>query len=194
MMIVQQVIVVIIAIINSQFQPGDFSAGSTTVTIAVNVLDNKPRKKRKRKLWVNPWLQRRSKRGEFNTLLQEMKLEDQGGYKNYLRMTGENFLELLTIVKGDLEKQSTQMREAIPANMKLAATIRFLSIRASYTDLQYVFRIHQSTFSKFIPEVCEALYKNMKTQYLKVCFYLFSTKNTSLSYTLDFANLKYLVY
>ena len=112
------------------------------MTIAVNVLDNKPRKKRKRKPWVNPWLQRRSKLGEFNTLLQEMKLEDQEGYKNYLRMTGENFLELLTIVKGDLEKQSTQMREAIPANMKLAATIRFLSVRASYTDLQYVFRIH----------------------------------------------------
>ena len=87
---VQQVIVVIIAIINSQFF-FDFSAGSTTVTIAVNVLDNKPRKKRKRKLWVNPWLQRRSKLGEFNTLLQEMKLEDQEGYKNYLRMTGKTF-------------------------------------------------------------------------------------------------------
>ena len=152
MMIVQQVIVVIIATINSQFQPGDFSAGSTTVAIAVNVLDNKPRKKRKRKLWVNPWLQRRSKRGEFNTLLQEMKLEDQGGYKNYLRMTGENFLELLTIVKGDLEKQSTQMREAIPANMKLAATIRFLSIRASIQiyNMSFVFiKAHfQSLFQK----------------------------------------------
>ena len=70
------------------------------LAIALNGLDNKPRKKRKRKLWVKPWLlQRRSKLGVFNTLLQEMKLEDQEGYKSYLRMT-----ERLTIVKDDIEK------------------------------------------------------------------------------------------
>ena len=70
------------------------------LVIALNGLDNKPRKKRKRKLWVKPWLlQRRSKLGVFNTLLQEMKLEDQEGCKSYLRMT-----EGLTIVKDDIEK------------------------------------------------------------------------------------------
>ena len=70
------------------------------LVIALNGLDNKPRKKRKRKLWVKPWLlQRRSKLGVFNTLLQEMKLEDQEGCKSYLRMT-----ERLTIVKDDIEK------------------------------------------------------------------------------------------
>ena len=47
-------------------------------------------KKRKRKLWENPWLQR-SKLGVLNTLLLEIKLEDQKGSKNYLRMTEENF-------------------------------------------------------------------------------------------------------
>ena len=164
------------------------------VAIALNVLGNKPRKKHTGKLCVNPWLQRRSKLGVFNTILQEMKLEDREDYKNYLRMTEENFLELLTIVKGHIEKQNTQMRDAIPTSVKLAATIRFLSTGASYIDLRYAFHIHQSTFSNFIPEFCEALYKNMKTHYLKVFFSLFSLKNTSHSYTLDFANLKYLVY
>ena len=87
-----------------------------------------------------------------------MKIENQEGYKNYLRMTEENFLELLTIVKEDIEKQNTQMRDTIPANVKLATTIHFLSTAVSfYTDLQYAFHIHQSTFSKFIPEVCDAL-------------------------------------
>ena len=85
------------------------------------------------------------------------------------------------------------MRDTMPANVKLAGTIRFLSTGASYTDLQYAFRIQQSTFSKFIPEVWE-IYNNMKTQYLKVCFSLFSKKYTSHSYTLDYANLKYLIY
>ena len=85
-----------------------------------------------------------------------MKLEDQEGYKNYLRMTEENFLELLTIVKDDIEKQNMPMTDAITANVKLAATIPFLSTGASYTDLQYAARIHQSIFSKFIPDVWQA--------------------------------------
>ena len=85
-----------------------------------------------------------------------MKLEDQEGYKNYLRMTEENFLELLTIVKDDIEKQNMPMIDAITANVKLAATIPFLSTGASYTDLQYAARIHQSIFSKFIPDVWQA--------------------------------------
>ena len=35
-------------------------------------------------------------------------------------------------------------------------------------DLQHLFRIHESTFSKFIPEVCESIYNNLKDKYLKV--------------------------
>ena len=116
-----------------------------------------------------------------------MKLEDQGGYKNYLRMTGENFLELLTIVKGDLEKQSTQNERGYTCKYETGSNHTFLV----YQSILYRFTICLSYSSK---QVYEALYKNMKTQYLKVCFYLFSTKNTSHSYTLDFANLKYLVY
>ena len=38
----------------------------------------------------------------------EMKLEDQEGYKNYLRMTRDNFLELLNIVKGDIESKTRE--------------------------------------------------------------------------------------
>ena len=106
-----------------------------------------------------------------------MMLDDQEDCKNYLRMTEENFLELLTIVKEDIEKQNTQMRDTIPSNFKLAATIHFLSTAvSSYTDLQYVFHIHQNTFSKFIPEVCDELYNNMKNQYLKVCLVYFPRK------------------
>ena len=68
------------------------------VTIAQTVLDKKSRKKRKRKLWVKSWLQRGSKLGVFNIILEEMKLKDQEGYKNFLQMTGKTFLELFIIV------------------------------------------------------------------------------------------------
>ena len=52
--------------------------------VAKGVVENKPRKKRKRKLRVKPWLQRRSQLEVFNTLLQEMKLEDPEGSKNVI--------------------------------------------------------------------------------------------------------------
>lgn len=76
--------------------------------------------------------------------------------------------------------------QVIPANVKLAAIIRSCLTRHSIQiyNMQYVFRIHQSTFSKFIfafgihqstfskvfPNGCGALQKNTKKQYLKVCF------------------------
>ena len=34
-------------------------------------------------------------------------------------------------------------------------------------DLQHLFRIHKSTLSKFIPEVCESIYNHLKYKYLK---------------------------
>lgn len=51
------------------------------------------------------------------------------------------------------------MREAIPAEVKLAGT---------YTDSQYEFRISKSTYSLFVPKVCDALYRRLKEKYLKV--------------------------
>ena len=44
--------------------------------------------------------------------------------------------------------------EVIPANVKLAATIRFMYNKVFYTDSQYAICLHQSTFSKFILAFC----------------------------------------
>jgi len=45
------------------------------------------------------------------------------------------------------------MRKPISVEQKLAAiTIRYLAIR-------YQFRVHETTISKFIPEVCKAILK-----------------------------------
>ena len=64
----------------------DSSDEEVIVTAAMTkiVLENKLRKKRKRKVWVDLWLQRRSYLGVFNTLLLKMKLEDQEDYKNLI--------------------------------------------------------------------------------------------------------------
>ena len=88
-------------------------------------------------------------------------------------MLPENFEELVSLIDKSIEKERTVMRDPIPARVKLAATIRFLSTGANYADLQHVFRIHKSTLSKFIPDVCDAIYTCLKEKYLKVNIYFF---------------------
>ena len=67
-------------------------------------------------------------------------------------------------------KKNTNMRDAIPPNVKLAATIRYLATGDSYSKLQYQFRVHATTISKFMPEVCDSSYRRLKMQYMKVCY------------------------
>ena len=59
----------------------------------------KSNKRRKRRLWVKPWIMRRNTLGASNTLLVEWKSEDLDKYKNHLRMSREQFFELLSKVK-----------------------------------------------------------------------------------------------
>ena len=83
-------------------------------------------------------------------------------------MNPENFDELLDLIKEKITKQDTQMRQAISPELKLAITLRYLATGNTFTDLAYYFRVHRSTISKFIPDVCDALYEGLKDIYLNV--------------------------
>ena len=100
--------------------------------------------------------------GSAVTLMEEFKREDKVEYGIFLRMLPEVFYELLREIEPSIRKQNTVMQDSLPPDMKLTATIRYLATGACYTDLRYLFRIHQSTLSKVIPEVCEAIYGNLK--------------------------------
>ena len=128
--------------------------------------DKKPRKRRSD--WVKPWLQRRESHGFYAQLLSELKLEEPSIYKNYLRMTAENFDEILSLIKDDISKKNTVMRDSVSAEIQLAITIRFLATGNSYKDLSMGFRVHESTIGQFVPKVCRAIYKRMKDQYFQV--------------------------
>ena len=128
--------------------------------------DKKPRKHRSD--WVKPWLQRRESHGFYAQLLSELKLEEPSIYKNYLRMTAENFDEILSLIKDDISKKNTVMRDSVSAEIQLAITIHFLATGNSYKDLSMGFRVHESTIGQFVPKVCRAIYKRMKDQYFQV--------------------------
>ena len=84
-----------------------------------NEFGKKVKKRKKRNEWTKRWLQRRSEKGLYNNLVKELRLEEVAIYTNYLRMKPDCFDFLLSLVKGDLAKQNTVMRDAISPEIKL---------------------------------------------------------------------------
>ena len=139
-----------------------------TASIIISIYCDDDKKPRKRSELVKPRLQHRESHGFYVQLLSELRLEEPSIYKNYLRMTAENFDEILSLIKADICKKDTVMRDSIPSEIQLAITIRFLVTGNSYKDLSMGFRVHKSTIGEFIPKVCRAIYKRLKEQYFQV--------------------------
>ena len=159
------------------------AAAVLAIAAAVIVEEEERVKKRKmRSVWIKPWLLRRNEHGAFDTLLNEFRREDPTEFKQFLRMDPETFDELLAMIDNSIQKQNTVMRESLSPRIKLAVTIRFLATGACYTDLQHLFRIHKSTLSKIIPEVCEAIYTELKDKYLKVNVFISMKKYNLLKH------------
>ncbi|XP_031327434.1 uncharacterized protein LOC116171573 [Photinus pyralis] len=58
------------------------------------------------------------------------------------------------------------MRQCVSARSRLELTLRFLATGESYRSLMYSSRIHESTISLFIPEVCEVIFNVLKDEFL----------------------------
>ena len=67
-----------------------------------------------------------------------------------------------------ITKKTTHLREPITTEEKLAVTLRYLATGESFNSLMYQYRIHRSTISQFIPEVCKAIYKVLAPDYMKI--------------------------
>lgn len=135
------------------------------IVAAVIIISEVSRKKsRKRKIWTKPWLKKRHQFGIYDTLLREFRIESEADYFNFLRISPTVFDHLLDLVKDELKKQNTFMRDAIPPHLKLAATLRYLVTGESFTSLQYLFRMHRTTIGQFIPDVCDTLCCKLKDE------------------------------
>lgn len=131
------------------------------------------KKRNPRKVWVREWLQKRPQEGAYNKLLVELRSGDSGEqrlYRDFLRMTHENFEYLLQLVKPLIRRSNTQFRESISAGERLALTLHYLATGSSFRSLQYVFRIPQSTISVIIPAVLDAIWTVLKDEFVRVRF------------------------
>ena len=79
--------------------------------------------RRKKGKWVHEINVERKDFGEFHTLMPELQQYEKSFYI-YFRMPSECFDEILSLIKEDITKMDTNYREAIPAEERLAITLR----------------------------------------------------------------------
>nr|XP_021203270.2 putative nuclease HARBI1 [Bombyx mori] len=77
-------------------------------------------------------------------------------------MSEDNFNFLLTRVSNKISKQDTICREALPAKLKLQITLRLLASGNSFKSLSYEFKVSSCSISKFVPEILNAVYQELK--------------------------------
>lgn len=148
--------------------------------------ENDLKRKRKRRIWVRDWLQKKSK-GATNMIMKELYYQDPREYQAVMRLTPSQFENLINLIASTIQRSDTFMREAIPARVKLEITLTFLASGISFRMLSVLYRVSKASISKMIPEVCDAISESLK-DYIKVstlyclykCIYLFAKKNRSL--------------
>ena len=128
----------------------------------------KKKKQRKRYVWSKNYLLRRKSKSSFTCIFKELKCESD--FFNYTWVGVGHFYDILNRIEGKIKKEDTVMRESISPGARLETTLRFLASGQSLTSLQYSSRISLSSLSAIIPETCQAIYDELKNDYLKVSF------------------------
>ena len=67
-----------------------------------------------------------------------------------------------------IQRQTTHLRQPIHADVKFGITLRYLATGESFQSLMYQFRVHQTTISRFFPEVCGAIYRVLMDEFLSM--------------------------
>ena len=68
----------------------------------------------KTRICVKPSLKRRKSLELHEALLGRLWLKDEYNYNILLRLTSENFEEIFQLIKNDITKENTTLRELIP--------------------------------------------------------------------------------
>lgn len=121
----------------------------------------------KRKIWMKPWLKARDALDGPTLLYKEVQDSDLDKFSNTFRMTPEMLQDLLHTLGPRITKQDTMFRKSIGPEKRLMVTLRYLTSGANFHVLEDIFRIHHSTISKIVPEVCNAIWDCLSAEYVK---------------------------
>jgi hypothetical protein len=77
-------------------------------------------------MWVRPMFCLRKHYGAYDLLMAELRTSDEPRFRGFVRLTPDEFNELLNILSGDISGSRT-FRKPISADIKLAITLRYLA-------------------------------------------------------------------
>ena len=103
---------------------------ATAIIIALISRKASQGKREKRRVCVKPWLKN-------ETLLAELRLEDEFNYNILQRMVSENFEEIFQLMKGEITKENTKMRELISPDYNLQPQLAFYQ-KGNYTKIMFM--------------------------------------------------------
>lgn len=142
---------------------------SAAAVILAAILIQKSKKRRNQKrLWVKEWIRRREIENSAQNLIRDLRNEGDNTFKQFFRISPEQFNLLLEMIRPIVSKRDTNMRKAISVETKLAITLRYLSSGDSYRSLALLFRVPHNTTSGIVPATCRAIHMVLCQDYLKV--------------------------
>nr|CAI5838740.1 unnamed protein product [Callosobruchus analis] len=135
------------------------------ITVAYLVLKQvDERKKLKRLVWMKEYFELRNLQ-----ILKDLGGNDYILFRNFTRMSRNNFETLLEMVRPIIRKSDTRFREAIPANVRLVIILRFLTTGDSFSSLMYLFRVSKQSISALTPEVLKVIIESLH-HFIKVTY------------------------
>ncbi len=108
----------------------------------------------RRQWWVRP----RTDDWAANWL---MARADEATWVRMMGMRSDTFDMLLQHIEPHIARRDTNYRAAIPAYVRLGATLRFLRTGDSYVTLSALFGIGETTLGEIVPEVCGVIYRQL---------------------------------
>lgn len=103
-----------------------------------------------------------------NTILRELQCDGDILFRNFTRMSLEDFTIILEKIRPLISKKNTVMREAIPAETRLAITLRYLATGDSYASLSFLFKVSKQSISDIVSETMRSINEALN-DYIKVC-------------------------
>lgn len=94
------------------------------------------KEEKKRRYWIKDLYRERRYEGGARLLNILAVDESNGHFKNFLRVSGEDFEYFMSLIGPKIKKQNTAFRESISVKEMLALTLRFLATGDSCTSLQ----------------------------------------------------------
>ena len=100
---------------------------SIAAIILLEILQEDERRQNRRGK-TRGWIRKREEKGYVNNTVQELMIKDTPGYREMMRMTHNDFLEILRLVEPDItHRQVTGGHKVISAAERLTLTIGFLA-------------------------------------------------------------------